>query len=158
MSEDTSVSYMQKSRDYYAAHGYEKPYRWAHYESTPFTSLRKPLDKSRVTIVTTAMPDDRFKGPHRKRAVGNLNQPPEAFFTDDLAWDKDATHTRDLGTYFPVAELRRQIEAGRLGELASEFHCVPTTYSARQTTDQDAPAIVDACVAQEVDIAILIPL
>ena len=39
----THVRYMDRIRDYYLAQGYEKPYRWAHFEDVPFTPLKKPL-------------------------------------------------------------------------------------------------------------------
>ena len=41
------VSYIDKSREYYGASGYEQPYRWAHYEDVPFARLTKPLAQSR---------------------------------------------------------------------------------------------------------------
>ncbi|MGY8961496.1 MAG: hypothetical protein ACKVKG_18610, partial [Alphaproteobacteria bacterium] len=48
------VSYMDKSREYYNAHGYDRPYGWAHHDETPFQALTKPLSQCRVGVVTTA--------------------------------------------------------------------------------------------------------
>jgi hypothetical protein len=48
------VSYIDRSREYYAAQGYSQPYAWAHYGDVPLTSLRKPLSECRVGLVTTA--------------------------------------------------------------------------------------------------------
>ena len=42
------VSYIDKSRDFYAAQGYERPYRWARNDEAPFTPLAKPLSESRI--------------------------------------------------------------------------------------------------------------
>lgn len=41
------VSYIDRSREYYAAQGYNKPYAWPHYDDVPFappqkTALRMP--------------------------------------------------------------------------------------------------------------------
>ena len=36
ISHRRSVSYIDKSRDYYQASGYERPYRWAHFEDVLF--------------------------------------------------------------------------------------------------------------------------
>jgi hypothetical protein len=36
------VSYIDRSREYYAAQGYTKPYEWPHYDGVPFTPLKKP--------------------------------------------------------------------------------------------------------------------
>ena len=49
-----AVSYIDKSRDFYSAQGYGKPYRWASNLETPFTPLKKPLNECRVGLVTTA--------------------------------------------------------------------------------------------------------
>src|SRR5947209_2012001 len=60
--DDAPLGYMARTRDYYAAIGYETPYRWAHYVTAPFQPLKKPLAKSRVAIVTTAAPFDAARG------------------------------------------------------------------------------------------------
>ena len=60
MGDTTPVGYMQRTREYYAAHGYDKPYVWAHFDDVPFTPLAKPLAESKVTIVTTSMPDASY--------------------------------------------------------------------------------------------------
>ena len=53
------VSYMDKSREYYAASGYEKPYTWATNDEAPFAPLAKPLSESKIGVVTTSyfLPD-----------------------------------------------------------------------------------------------------
>jgi len=35
------VRYIDKTREYYLAQGYETPYRWAHFDEVPFTPLKK---------------------------------------------------------------------------------------------------------------------
>ena len=36
------VRYMQRTRDYYRAQGFEDAYRWAQVDAVPFTPLSKP--------------------------------------------------------------------------------------------------------------------
>ena len=48
------MSYIDRTREYYAAQGYEKPYRWARHTEAPFAPLAKPLAQSTVALVTTA--------------------------------------------------------------------------------------------------------
>ena len=48
------VSYIDKSREYYAAHGYTQPYQWAYHKEVPFSMLRKPLSDCTVGVVSTA--------------------------------------------------------------------------------------------------------
>jgi D-proline reductase (dithiol) PrdB len=45
---DSPIPYMQHTREYYRAIGYDTPYRWAHNTSAPFQPLKKPLAKARV--------------------------------------------------------------------------------------------------------------
>ena len=153
-----TVSYMEKSRLYYQAHGYEKPYQWAHFEDVPFTSLNKPLSECTATIVTTAMPNDNFAREFRSLQLGETKNNPESFFTQELSWDKDATHTDDVDSFFPIQRMKELVEAQRLGKLADHYYCAPTAYSQRQTNELDAPAILESCLAEEVDIVVLVPL
>ena len=158
MANDDSVRYIDKSREYYAAQGYARPYRWAHYDDVPFTRVRQPLAAATVGVVTTAMPDDSYRGAERRLASGDLSNPPERLDTGDLFWDRDATHTDDRESYFPHAALTAAVARGRLGRLGPRFFCVPTIYSARQTIEHDAPAVVSAFIEDAVDVALLVPL
>lgn len=152
------VQYMQRTQAYYAAHGYEKPYSWASFETVPFAALKKPLSESTVTLITTAMPIlNSSQGPKQVRS-GSMRNPPEQLFTGDLAWDKQATHTDDLNSFFPVHHLQALTEEGRIGHLSNQFHCVPTEYSQRRTLEVDAPQILQACRQDDVDVALLVPL
>ncbi len=67
----TFVSYIDRSREYYAAQGYTQPYTWAHYHEVPFAPLRKPLSECRVGLVTTAGRKDTI-GPGQSPAPGAL--------------------------------------------------------------------------------------
>ena len=158
MKDDTSVAYMERTRAYYAAQGYDKPYKWSHFDDIPFARPRRELSDCTATIVTTSMPDESYRKEHRRLHIGDLGNPPEKFFTGDLSWDRDATHTEDRDSYFPVRELERRVAAGELGRLAPRFYCVPTQYSQRHTIERDAPAIVAGCVEDAVDVALLVPL
>ena len=84
--------------------------------------------------------------------------PPERLFTDDLAWDKEATHTRDVESFLPIRSLRALADQGRIGSAAPRFHGVPTDYSQRRTIEQDAPGILARCREDAVDAALLVPL
>lgn len=155
---DDSVRYMERSRKYYEAHGYEKPYRWAHYDSVPFSRLTKPLEQCTVTIVTTAMPDASFSGDAETLHLGDMNHPPESFYTDERFWDKEATHTDDVSTFYPMEQLSRLAGEGKIGKLSEHYYCVPTEYSQRRTLEHDAPAILQSCLDDGVDVALLVPL
>ena len=158
MTTETTVRYIERSRNYYAASGYDTPYEWAQFDDIPFAPLSKSLGTSTVTIVTTSMPAPMTARNQRQLHIGDLHQPPAKLFSDGLAWDKDATHTDDLNSYFPAKELSKRQPAGEIGELSQYFYCVPTRYSHRRTLQQDAPAILASCLDDGVDIALLVPL
>jgi hypothetical protein len=158
------VRYVERTREYYAAQGYEKPYRWARYADVPFAPLARPLAASRVALVTTAVPwcdekpkDGVLRG-GREVWSGETAQPPERLYTDHLAWDKQATHTRDVESFLPIRSLASWAEVGRIHDLAPRFHGVPTDYSQRRTLEQDAPEILRRCREDAAHVVLLVPL
>jgi hypothetical protein len=152
------VDYMERTRLFYRAQGFERDYVWAHFDDTPFHAPGKPLQECRVTVVTTGVTYPEVPKPIRKAESIAFNELPEHLDTSELAWDKESTHTKDRQSYFPYEVLMQMTREGTIGSLAPRYHFVPTQYSHRATIDEDAPAIVDACIEDEVDIALLIPL
>lgn len=152
------VRYMDRSRAYYEAQGYERPYVWAHFDDVPFAQLRKPLADSRLALITTAALYARRPSDHREVAWGSTIDAPEVLYGGDLFWDKEATHLDDLNSFFPIDHLRRAVEEGRLGSLAPRFYCAPTSYSQRQTLEHDAPQVLGLCREDAVDVALLVPI
>ena len=121
----TPVAYMERSRVYYEAQGYDQPYKWAHHLKTPFAQLKKPLKDLKATLVTTGMPDESYQGKNRRLAQLSLSKPPRSLFTGGLFWDRWATHTKDRETYLPIKQLNQTVSQGLLGSLADYFYCVP---------------------------------
>lgn len=158
----TYVSYIDKSREYYSALGYERAYRWATNAEVPFAPLTKPLADSVVGVVTTSSlhRSERSPGdpPVSKEAfASSVADAPEAMFTKDLFWDKQATHTDDRETYLPLNRLAHFVDEGRIGSVADRFYGVPTEYS-RSKTARHSSEIEKWCREDDVDVAILIPL
>lgn len=158
----TFTSYIDRTREYYLAQGYDKPYRWAHFDEAPFAELSKPLSESRIALVTTTSPWEQqdTKALRGKRQVwsGSTIDPPKQLFTDHLSWDKVNTNTDDVESFLPIARLNEYVSQGRIGSVAPRFHGAPTDYSQRATIERDAPQILERCVEDGVDIALLIPL
>ncbi len=156
------VSYMDRSREYYAAQGYSKPYAWAHYDDVPFTPLGKALAQCRVGLVTTAARPQtdglvdplelmRLKKPYAELS----NPPPTHLFTDDLGWDKWATHTDDVDSFLPVNRLAEYVAQGRIASASPRFYGVPTDYSQSRTLERYAPRILEWCREDGVDAVLL---
>ena len=152
------VSYIIKTRDYYRAQGYTTDYLWAQFDTTPFTHLEKPLSESRIGVITTTMPDTEA-GRVDRRVWSTASAPiPRSMYTEELSWHKSMTHTDDVASFLPLAQLNSLQDEGVIGSVASRFHSVPTEYSQRNTLEQDAPEVLARCRQGEVDIAILVPL
>jgi D-proline reductase (dithiol) PrdB len=166
--DDTPIPYMARTREYYQAIGYTVPYRWAHYVEAPFQPLKKPLNQSRVAIVTTAAPFDPAKGDQGPGAKYNGGAKFYSVYDGDsskthdlrishIAYDRVHTSADDSGTWFPLPQLQRLAREGRIGELAPRFFGAPTNRSHRVTLETDAPEILARCRADKVDAAVLVP-
>jgi len=151
------IKYIDRTRQFYAAQDF-KPYNYAHHETTPFHRLKKPLSECRVAIVLTAVTNGEIPKNLRGAESHPLSDAPEKFRTDELSWDKVTTHTDDRQSFFPLEVLKSLASEGVIGSIAPRYHFVPTEYSQRNTRENDAPAIRDACLEDEVDIVLLIPL
>jgi D-proline reductase (dithiol) PrdB len=166
--DDAPIPYMTRTREYYQAIGYTTPYRWAHYVDAPFQPLRKPLARSRVAIVTTAARFDPAKGDQGPGAKYNGGAKFYSVYDGDtskshdlrishIAYDRVHTSADDSGTWFPLPQLQRLANEGRIGEVAPRFLGVPTNRSHRVTIETDAPEILARCRADQVDAAVLVP-
>lgn len=157
------VSYIDKSREFYLAQGFGNPYRWAYNTDAPFTELSKPLSQSRLGLITTAEPvrgsalADEQAEPGGTYS-GPMDPPPVKLETGRRSWDKDATHTDDLDSYFPVHRLTELRDKGSIDSLSSRFYGIPTEYSQRRTNEVDAPEVLKLCREDGVDVAMLVAL
>lgn len=164
------IPYMQRTRAYYLALGYENPYHWAHHRDVPFASLRKPLAEAAVALVTTAAPyrpglgDQGPGAPYNGAAkffeVYSAPVPAAGEGAPDvrishLSYDRDHTAAEDPRTWFPLDALCRAAAAGRVGTAAARFHGLPTNRSQRATLEQDCPALLRRLHEDEADAAVL---
>jgi hypothetical protein len=162
----TFVDYIERTRAYYLANGFNNPYAWAYFREVPFTRLRKPLSESRVGLITTAapyQPDKGDQGPHapynaaakfRQVYVSPIEPPPDLRISH-IGYDRHHTVPEDINGYFPLQLLREAVEAGRIASLAPRFYGVPTMRSQRATVERDAPRILEECRADGVEVAVL---
>ncbi len=167
-ADDVPVPYMLRTRTYYQTLGYGAPYEWAHYAEVPFQPLRKPVQEASIALVTTAAPympgagDQGPGAPYNAAAKfysvysGHVMQDHDLRISH-VAIDRDHTTAEDIGSYFPLAALRRAAASGRIGSLTKNFHGLPTNRSHRTTLDVDCVELVARCKAEGADAAILVP-
>ncbi len=166
--DDVPIPYMARTRAYYQAIGYDTPYRWAHYAAVPFHPLTKPLSQSRVAIITTAARFDSTKGDQGPAAAYNGAAKFYSVYDGDttqthdlrishIAYDRAHTSADDMGTYFPLSQMRRLAATGRIGEIGPRFFGAPTNRSHRITLETDAPNVLARCREDAIDAVVLVP-
>jgi hypothetical protein len=163
-----AIQYMQRTREYYLALGYNNPYRWAHFDNVPFTPLKKPPANSRVALIVTAAPyrpDAGNQGPgapyNGRAKFFEVLSFPSASIPDlrisHVGYDRKHTSAEDHNTWLPLAALHRAVESGRIGSLTERMHCAPTNRSQRTTRETDAPEVLMRCLEDGADAALLVP-
>jgi len=159
------VRYIDKTRDYYRSQGYDKPYRWAHFDDAPFAPLRKPLAESRLALISTSEiavrnrpPADADAGDSRNVYSIAADTPVEDLYSQSHSFDKSATTLDDVNAYFPITRLHEFAAAGRIGSLAPNAHGVYNAYSQRKTRETDAPELLARLRDEAVDVVLLTPV
>ena len=161
------VRYIDKTREYYLRQGYDKPYRWAHFDDAPFTPLTKLLAESRLALISTSeiarhSAEDQRK-PVEKGEVGNVytipsDTPLDDLYSQSMSFDTYATSLDDVNAFFPITHLRTMVKEGRIGSLAPNVIALYNAYSQRRTREVDAPEVLDRCRAEAVDVALMVPV
>ena len=166
--DDAPIPYMQRTRDYYLALGFNIPYRWARFDDVPFTLLTKPLAHSRLALITTAAPyqpdaSDQGPGaPYNARAkfyavYSAPADPMPDLRIAHLAYDRAHTSAADPNTWLPLRQLQQAAQAGRIGAVTPRVHGAPTNRSQRVTIERDAPELLARCRQDGADVALLVP-
>lgn len=168
MNKDTPLKYIERIKEYYENLGYGAPYRWAHFDTTPFAPLKKSLSQSTIGIITTAAPYQPEKGDQGPGAPYNGSAKFYSVYSETtavdpdlrlshIAYDRAHTTADDQGTYFPLRALRVLEREGVLGKIAHRFHGLPTNRSQKTTIEVDCAELVSRCLDDGIDAAILIP-
>lgn len=162
------IRYIERTRAYYLALGYDNPYAWAQHDSAPFTQLNRPLAEATVAIVTTAAPYQPGKGDQGPGAAYNADAKFYRVYTGStaampdlriahVAIDRAHTSAEDIGTWFPLRALRLAEAKGRIGRVAPRFYGLPTNRSQRTTIEQDCAELTRLALEDGIDAALLVP-
>jgi hypothetical protein len=121
-----------------------------------------------VTIITTAAPYRPDKGDQGPGAPYNGGAKFYEVYSGDtshqhdlrishIGYDRVHTSAEDNGTWFPLPQLLRLRNQGRIGAVTRHFHGAPTNRSHRVTVETDAPEILRRCREDGADVAVLVP-
>ena len=131
---DVPVPYMYRTRTYYQALGYERPYRWAQYVEVPFTALTKPLSESKVAVITTAAPylpeaGDQGPGAPYNSAAKFYNvysfpiDPEPDLRISHVGIDRAHTTATDKNSWLPLEQFKRR----GTKSIGTKFLLIPIT-------------------------------
>ncbi len=160
------VRYIDKTREYYQAEGYDEPYRWAHFETVPFAELGKPLGECRLTLVSTcdiAVKAEDAEPIADQFLIGSVYSidaatPADRLYSRQEHYDRHATSIDDVNSFFPLTRLHELAAAGRIDSVAPRVHGVYTGYSQSRTLEIDGPEVLRRCREDGVDAVILTPI
>ena len=152
------VDYIDRTTQYYAAQGFEKPYLWAHNETAPFAALDRPLSEMTLGLASTAASYRRRELEPRRVVPLSNDRLPDRLYADDLAWDKQATHLDDRRSFFPIEVLHQLASDEIIGGVGPRSFLLPTEYSQRKTNTEDGPILLEHCREDGIDAMLLVPL
>ena len=162
------VRYIDKTTAYYLGQGYDKPYAWAHHETAPFTPLKKPLADATVALVSTSELAIRYDPEAEENPISEegfrsvyaipADTPTENFYSRTSSFDSYATHLDDVNSFFPVDRMREVRASGRIGAFPDRLYGCYNNYSIRKVLEQEAPKVLEFCVEDKVDAAVLVPV
>ena len=163
------VRYIDKTHEYYRRSGYPKPYKYARFDTTPFTPLPKRLAQCRVGLVATAgvtlVDDDGQPAPMKVLGGEEANvveiasdTPVERLRSIEEHYDRHATTVEDVNAFFPITHLQELAADGTIGGLPPRFQKIFPNYSHRVTMTRDAPEVLAQLRDDHVDAVLLVPV
>jgi D-proline reductase (dithiol) PrdB len=154
---------MERIREKYEALGFSS-YQWVVNEEPPaWQPLKKPLSESRLGLIAsggiyiTGQVAFHYKDDTSFRVI------PTDVKTSDLRvthFAYDFTDARqDPNVVFPIDPLRGLQRDGMIGELSEHAYTfMGGIYSARRVREALAPQLIERLLADQVDLALLVPV
>ncbi len=163
MTRQPPIDYITRITSQYESLGYGR-YDWLHSDTpSAVNALPKPLSECKLGVLATG-------GVYREGQTAFTYKDDTTYRAipcDTNAADLRATHfaydltgaREDINVVFPIDILRSLVADGTVGELAPNlFTCMGGIYSQRRVREELAPAIVERCLADEIDVVLLIPV
>ena len=157
------VEYIRRITDNYAKLGY-KSYQWVHSATLPpWQPLQKPLAECKIGLIAsggiyaTGQVAFHFKDDSSFRAIP-MDVNTSALRTAHFAYDQTDAR-RDPNVVFPIDTLRRLVREGVIGSLTDHAYTfMGGIYSSRRVQDVLAPQLTERLLAEQADIALLVPV
>lgn len=157
------VDHIVRTRDLYSSLGHE-PYRWVRSEAAPpWTRPTKPLKECRVGLVASGgvYRTGQIAFHHRddiSLRIIDTSVPAAELRTSHFAYDRTDARI-DPNVVFPVDTLRALARGAVIGDVSPRAYAfMGGIYSARRVRDTLAPEISRRLAADQVDLALLVPV
>ena len=156
------VDYIERTRSVYSSKGHA-PYQWVQNEPMPLTHPRRPMSEWRVGVVASGgiyahgQVAFHYRDDVSYREI-DRDTPVDELRIAHFAYDH-ADARRDPSAVLPLAALCHLAGEGVIGEVSERAYAfMGGIYSARKVRDTLAPALADRLVADEVDVALMVPV
>jgi D-proline reductase (dithiol) PrdB len=133
------------------------------HEDTPFTRPRKPLDQSRVGLVTTAglhVRGDRpfFSGDQTYRVIPTATPTSQIVQShSSIGFDRTA-FMRDVNISYPIDRLQELAQRGEIGSVAANGYSFMGAARTPRTMERETgPEVARRLLADGVDVVLLTP-
>lgn len=145
-----------------------KAYRWRRIDPVPWAPVRKPLAESRLALISSAGFIAPGQEPFDASVRGgdpSFREIPRDVEASRLinthrseSFDHEAVEA-DPNLAFPLDRLRELVDRGRLGELnRRHLSFMGSLTAVGRFVRETAPAAVERLVADQVDLALLVPV
>ena len=156
---ESYIRYIPRTRDLYSSHS---PYRWVENADAPWIPLTKPLNESRVALVSSAGIYLKGQTPFHTKDDTSIREIPKSALTGDFSvnhfgYRMDGAE-RDPNCVFPLKQLQTLEEEGFIGEMAeTAYTFMGGIYSSRRVREELAPQLVERALAAGADLVYLVP-
>ncbi len=158
------IDYITSLNEMYQSQGFP-PYRWSEYDSSPWTTVKKPLSEMVISLISSAGIFMDEQDPFDPWAVNDLSfrQIPVTTPFDQLHLRHNYFDHRDaiedLNCVYPVQRLGEFEADGVIGKLAPTAITLGMGRMYKRTALQEetVPQIVDILNKEQADAAFLVP-
>ena len=159
-----AIDYVSGLNGMYQRQGFP-PYRWSEFDSSPWTPVEKPLDRTCLALVSSGGISRRDQEPFDPWAVNDLRFrqiPVDTPYRDLRLHHNYFDHRdalRDLNCVFPVQRLKELADRGFIGSLAPTAITLGMgrLYKRTALQKQTVPRLVEVLKEQDADAVLLVP-
>lgn len=157
------IEYVTCLNKSYQSQGFPE-YGWSVYDSTPFVPLSKPLNQSKVALISSGGIFMEGQEPFNGWAVNDFSlrvipiDTPFARLRLNQNYFDHRDAVKDYNCVFPIQRLQELAEEGFVGQAAELAVSLGMgrTYKRSGLFQQTIPAVVSELQKQEVDVALLV--